>query len=281
MGNRKGVMLAKKMSDAYLARLPDQVYFQPKINGQRCKCRGIFDENKLWLKSSQNNIINSVPHINEQLGKVFGALRFDGELWHPDLSVQEVGAIVRKTTRLDQRYKMINYYIFDLITGDNQNTRFNDLYSFKKEIEEQPNLKLLNWYHAPKSYWEQYYDRFIKQGYEGLIIRNPDALYQEKRTADLLKKKKTTIKEFKIIGAFQAEAVMGVQVNMLGGLKLITVEGKIFSCGAGCLSHGEREGYWAVHLMSQYVLKQKTAVIEYPELTLRGVPHQPILKEII
>jgi len=279
MAKRTGVMLAKKLTETYLARMPEQVYFQPKLNGQRCRVEFIGKD--IYLMSSQGNVINAVPHINEQLRKISCAITFDGELWHPDLSFQEISAIARKTTRLDKRYKMLNFYIFDIIDGyDSQWERFNLLYSYHPE-ERTENIKVLNWFYAPKTDWEYFFDIFVSHGYEGLIIRNPDALYQPKKTPDLLKKKRMRTGEFKITGAFQADAVQGVQTNMLGGLMLATQAGKKFNCGAGNLSHTERRESWALY--QEYpvaFLIGKMALIEYPELTMRGVPHQPILKEI-
>lgn len=282
MAKREGVMLAKKLTKAYLARLPNQVYFQPKVNGQRCRVEWI--NGKSWLWSSQGNIINSVPHINEQLENTHADyLDLDGELWSTELSIQEISAIARKTTRLDKRYRMLNFYIFDFVNfALTQTNRFNVLYSWKEALAKNGSIKMLDWYYAPKEDWERFYEMFTEQGYEGLIIRNPDALYQEKRTADLLKKKKTIVGKFRIVGAFQADAVQGVQVDMLGGLKLRTAEGKKFNCGAGCLSHAERTAVWKkCEWDGGLALVNHTAVIEYPELTNRGVPHQPILREII
>ncbi len=285
MAERKGVMLAKKMTPALLAKMPEQVYFQPKINGMRCRAKLI--KGKVWLFSSQGNVINSVPHINEQMLKLYpdsgglgGIRQYDGELCGRDLSIQEIGGICRKTTRIDKRSKMISFHIFDLIDGFKQEKRFKILFTLEVErISALSCVEIVGTDYGTKTEWELRCDEYIRLGYEGLIIRNPNALYQPKRTADLLKVKAIKNGRFKIIGAFQADAVQGVQTNMLGGLVLVSRALKMFNCGCGCLTHEERRAYWHLHWYSEGLIG-KTAVINYPELTDRGIPFQPILQRI-
>jgi len=278
---RKGVMLAKKMTPALLDKMPEKVFFQPKLNGMRCRAKKI--DGKVWLFSSQGNVINSVPHINKALEEAFKDdwnTQLDGELYKHGMPVQDIESIARKTTRLDKDYKELSYYLFDIITNLPQENRSTMLAILTRINTIHPELVVLRTAENNKSNWEHYFDLFVADGYEGLIIRDPNAFYKEGKASCLLKEKKLLKKEFAIEAAFEADAVKGVQVNLLGGLILRTENGDHFRCGAGCLPHKERERLWANTRIWCELVGHK-AVIEYPELTKRGVPFQPILKEII
>lgn len=98
--------------------------------------------------------------------------------------------------------------------------------------------------------------RYLDQGYEGIMLNSSDGLYKQGRSGtknpELIKKKLFSDSEFKVIGyeclySNQNQATINklghterstckeglVATERLGALKLITPEGKEFSCGSG------------------------------------------------
>jgi len=273
MAERKGVMLAKKLNDRYLAAMPKSIYVQPKINGMRCRAKLL--NGRVFLFSSQGNVINSVPHINEAVEKIIPDVpffQFDGELYNHEMSLQEIGSICRKTTRLDEDYKKISYVIFDTITVHKQSERFGWMH-MNRELFKYPLCRLETDY-ILKSLWECWYAMYLGWGYEGIILRNPEAFYEEGKSSNLLKYKHINTETFPIIGFSEAISIEGEPKGMLGSVTLLTKSGEHFNCGAGHLDHANRIDIW------EHPEGFTKAEVDFPELTDRGVPHQPVLRSL-
>lgn len=111
-------------------------------------------------------------------------------------------------------------------------------------------------------------ERYLNQGYEGLMLNNADALYKCGRSGtknpELIKKKIFTDSEFEIIGyepkytnqneaqtnelgrTFRSSSKEGlVALETLGALILKTEGGSTFSCGSG-FTDVSRAFYWGI-----------------------------------
>lgn len=278
MSKRTGVMLAKKLTEWNFRQMPEMVIYQPKINGQRCRAKSI--DGKIWLFSSQGNVINSMPHINKQLEQILppDGMQYDGELYNPEIPFQEISGMVRTTNFIPARSKEISFWIFDIINDKDQDYRINLMFAHLYEaFKLAPHLKAVPTIFSYKSELELYYEEYLRRGYEGIIVRDPSAYYQTKRTRALLKKKKLECIKLPIMAYTEAIDKNNVLKGMLGSVGCKMPNNETFWCGAGNLNHSERIDWW----QQRWSLLNKTAHIEYPELTKRGVPHQPILKEIL
>ncbi len=292
-------MLAKPFEPRYLSSW-EYIIYQPKINGERCLATVWVDDNDKYhckLVTSQDNEIpyldeikfelcNILEHINSLFFIPIQSLTFDGELYVHGLSKQKLRGIVSRRVSKHPDDKIIQYYIFDLKDEvAEQYDRMEALsYIFKyidsilhDHIVQVPTKRastdIIDLIHI-------HMEEFVSQGYEGIILRKPNALYQDKRTKDLLKLKPRFKEEYEIIDAFEAIDIYGQDKDTLGGFNLVTLKGNHFKCGAGCLTHSERDSIWEEYKQSQVSVRKYKAIVAYQELTDRGVPHQPILKEL-
>jgi DNA ligase 1 len=103
-------------------------------------------------------------------------------------------------------------------------------------------------------------------GWEGVMLRNPDAPYERKRTRNLLKVKPMADEEFVVTGM---QAGTGKHAGRMGAL-LCQREGKEFKVGTG-FTDADRE-------LRDWI--GKTITVEYFELTPRGVPRHPRFKGV-
>jgi len=289
---RQDIMLAKKITPKLLDRISPFCFVQPKLNGLRCRAMKSLD-GKIRLFSSQANIFVSVPHINEALENIPGSsFHLDGELYIHGMKFQDICSLVKRDTALPDS-KNIEYHIYDYINLQTFAVRY-----FKLNQMVAPHLYLssttsaagFSIYYEPVKIvetvriltkdWEKYCERFVQQGFEGIILRNKNGLYETKRSSNLLKFKPKKIGLFKILTEFEAVDKYGDFKNTLGGFILKTQTCETFSCGCGNLTHAERQKIWD-SIPNNLKLEEHLAEVEYPELTKRGVPHQPILKRLV
>lgn len=121
---------------------------------------------------------------------------------------------------------------------------------------------------------------FVNRGYEGGILRNPDAVVKNKRTKDILKIKSFTDAEASIVGYIEGT---GKYVGTLGALKCVMVYSDPcevvhvahFDMGSG-FSDKQRDELWAI----RETLAGKDVVLKFFELTNDHVPRFPIFKSI-
>lgn len=96
---------------------------------------------------------------------------------------------------------MLEYHIFDCIMDIDFKERIKFLHNqITKEYSER--VKLVDTYFdCNKQEIEMYLQKYLEQGYEGLMIRLDDCKYiQDKRSNQLLKYKQFQDEEFEIVG---------------------------------------------------------------------------------
>jgi len=103
-------------------------------------------------------------------------------------------------------------------------------------------------------------DAIIRQGGEGLMLRNPKAAYSGGRSKNLLKVKRTLDAEARVVGHDEGK---GKHQGRLGALKCTMIpQGKSFKLGTG-FTDAQRENPPAIGTIVTY---------KYQELTKGGVP---------
>ena len=116
---------------------------------------------------------------------------------------------------------------------------------------------------------EFYLDKYIKEGYEGLILRNKNGLYEEnKRSYNLQKLKRFKDEEFKIINYTTPSE--GKEVGCVIW-ECITKEGKKFSVRPEG-NYNERKKLYKQG--KKYIGKMLT--VRYQELTNENIPRFPV-----
>lgn len=268
MGERKGIMLAKPFESRLFAQMRRAIV-QPKINGQRC--RAVFEGQTYVLYSSQGNKIISLPHIIHELNDGFACIgeTFDGEIYLPGVKVQDISGICR-TQHVVAAGASLQFHVFDTI--DYTESQFWRLvllrnYTFPPSIIPVQGIQI-----TTEEQFFSYAKSFVAEGYEGAIVRDLDAQYTEGKCNNMLKYKPLKTDRYKVI-SFQEECdIYGFPKKTLGAIWLEDKQGNMFKVGTGTLlTQAKRQEIWD----NQSAFRNLFAIIEYPELTKRGVPHQP------
>ena len=221
-------MLAKTFDNTNnkLFKNVSMYYGQYKINGLRCfisayRTEGMFSEIRLQFQSREGTIWNSLKMLELYLLEIIPDYFLDkmieehyildGELYLPGHSVNEINHFV-KDPNCPQNAQL-QYWCYDLAIMDtNANERkgilLNQLGKHKLAFDtETQHLSNKNKFIILPSYAitsEElaiiYRNKFIQNGFEGLILRNPNEEYQfGKRNSSMIKFKKSTDGKFVIV----------------------------------------------------------------------------------
>lgn len=204
---RVSPMLAKDYSkDANKIKYPAMV--QRKYDGVRCLA-SIDDSGNVHLVSREGKEYYHLDHIRNELKKILKpGMYLDGELFTEKVTFQEIVGIVRKSLELtaeeSKEEKVIEYHVYDIILLDDldvtfieRNKTINKLIGKKfKSIKNVETFEVKD-----EKEMQNYYNKFLEEKYEGIMIRNKDSKYKmgPTRSSDLIKLKPTDEKEAKII----------------------------------------------------------------------------------
>ena len=287
---RQGIMLCYPWSESRLLTYKAPYIVEPKLNGDRC--RAIIKPGYVELLSSQCNRINMLPELEEQLHSLMlklvevgrlkdgDKLMLDGELYNHDLSHQDIHGIVARRVNPSLDSFLIRFYVFDAIINDNKDTpqvyRTDFLHDFlyKEYLSKYHNIKVVNSLRCDNvKEVKQQIEQFVKQGYEGAVIKNPYATYVEKRSTNWMKIKPRKFDTYKVVGYKEAVDKYGVPKGELGAFIVADQDGKEFSVGSG-FTQDEREKWW----LYKDAMIGMDIIVAYPELTKRGIPSHPVFK---
>ena len=283
-GNLKP-MLAKDFHDVATSVLEKQWWYASrKIDGVRCL---MFVKDGEIHTSSRGgkNYDNSTYHItcNPKLKKFMldnPTLILDGELYVHGYSLQTLSGLARLKKETD-KCDELQYYIYDIVdTSKTFEERLEVLDHIKDELQldfdpnktfENGDLQIQMVPHIKVEGWVQIkkiHDSYVKEGFEGAVIRRPDKKYGvNKRTNDMVKVKEYQDGEFKIIGF--SEGLRPEDMVFV----CVTEDGKEFEAkpiGPRELKHEYLER------MSEIV--GKMATVKYFSFSDGGTPTQPVLK---
>lgn len=246
---------------------------QPKLNGMRCIKVG----NKFFTRTGKE--IVSVPSLLQMTNTIFGDLPLDGELYYHGMSFEENQSICRPTVNIAEDSRM-QYHIFDANIKKGAEIRINRVlwhmveffnthpkYFTNGRIQIVTTVSVVN--NDELHQWEE---QFIHQGFEGIMLRHPEAPYEEdKRSYHLLKLKRFYDTEATVIDFLPG---MGRLYGTLGALRgrLIdpTFNNITVDVGSG-FTDAERNQIWKNR--ERYLFEKFT--LKYQEKTKHGVPRFP------
>jgi len=218
--------------------------------------RGYWDGQKLW--SRKGNLIHAPDYF---LAELPGDIVLDGELWIGHGKFEETMSIVRSETP-DDRWKGVRYMVFDAPqTKGTFEQRMQFLRATVSEgnrfvrVVAQERCQGVTQLLAER-------DRVVRQGGEGLMLRQPESAYEAKRSPTLLKVKPFDDAEATVIAH---EAGKGKFAGKLGALRVRTDDGREFSIGSG-LTDADRESPPPVGTVITY---------RFQGLTAKGLPRFP------
>jgi hypothetical protein len=193
--NSPDVLAGKKK----ITPLPKNVILQPKLNGVRCIA--VKSNNCVSLYSRN---MKDLTVVNYSLAQELNLIMVDGDIWDGELykhgwPFQRIISAVKKET-LDTHF--LQFWRFDIPSYKEIMTIRYLMMSFgninNRRIFQLDGVCLANPMHIDI---QRQHDVWIKEGYEGIIIRDGNSNYLWKhRGKELLKYKEFIDEEFRIVG---------------------------------------------------------------------------------
>jgi DNA ligase-1 len=180
-------------------------------NGKELKFMKCIRDQVYYMLEDYNKL---QKHADEKQDDENGTCDFilDGELYNHSMPFNEINGMARKSANPSKFDSEIQFHIYDMISREN-NLKYQDrvviLQGMKKVHESrypeksESNLRF-EFYElvTDHSQVRVFHDKYVNEGYEGLMLRNLDGLYLERyRSNDLLKYKDFQDMEVKVVGA--------------------------------------------------------------------------------
>jgi len=272
MARWKNIMKCYPFTEDRLLSWKPPFICQPKYDGVRCRAVPL-DNGEFILLSSEENVIYSVPHINDAL-KDLPAVEYDGELYTHGLSFEQIISITSRTVNLHSDYTSMEFHIFDIVDDKPQAMRLINLSALSVNI---PLARAPIWLCNNLSDVMKVFDKLINLGYEGIIVRDFSAPYLRRRSTKIMKFKPKKEDEYGIIGVQEEISINNIAKGTLGSLTLLSGDGNVFSVGTGFDADQRRE-LWKI----KEDLIGKIAKVKYQHLTTgKKVPRFPVFVEIV
>jgi ATP-dependent DNA ligase len=275
----KGIMKCYPFEEKRLAKWKPPYIVQPKYDGIRC--RAIPMENGEYvLLSSEENVIFSVPHINEELKKITTERReLDGELYSHEMTFEQITSITSRTVNIHPDHKEINFHIFDVVSDSPQTSRILYLNNIRDDSTRFSYIKF-------SPYWicdnlneiMKVYDNLIQLDYEGIIVRHIAAPYERKRSLWVMKFKPKKEDIYEIKGYVEEKNIAGIPKGRLGALILDSGDNNhTFNVGTG-FNNSDREYLWSI----KETLPGNFVKVQYQHITSGNkVPRFPVFVEVV
>ncbi|HNQ21208.1 MAG TPA: hypothetical protein PKI46_09125, partial [Bacteroidales bacterium] len=251
-----------------------EIYCQPKLDGIRCIAtrEGLFSRN--------GKQIVSAPHIFESAKLILNAYpeieALDGELYNHVLKADfnKITSLVKKTKPkkedLIESEQLVQYHVYDLVLKQA---------SFAQRLDILHNIFGYQYIHIvhtekvlERQFLDDIYAKYLKDGYEGQMIRTAHSLYEHKRTKNLLKRKEFQDEDCELIDIVEGN---GNRSGMAGNVRCKHPNGNIFDANM----RGGEEFYKELLLNKENYIGKK-ATIRYQNLTPDGIPRFPVMVSI-
>lgn len=249
-------MLAHKFIE-HKKKVSFPVYVQPKLDGMRM----LFDGETGWSRGNKEIIPQVIEHLKfDTTGTIL-----DGELILPgNRPLQETMSAAKKYRKGIS--DTLEYCVYDVVRDDSS---FDDRYAFLDfflHMSDTPvKVKLVPTYKCEnEAEVMERHEEFCALGYEGTMVRDPNAVYEiGKRSYSLMKLKDFLDDEFEIIDVLEGEGVN----KGLAIFKCITKKGKEFDSTPKA-SHEQRREWFK----NRKKLIGKWATVKYQGVTNEGAP---------
>ena len=244
---------------------------QPKIDGVRA----------LWvdgeLRTRGNTVIQNFDFIEKQLKNI--PLILDGELYSFDMSFENISGTVRTkkmSTDLKKKLDKMVYVIYDVVLDAVYTERYKVLEELCREHKFNRILLIENTTISSKDEIRPLHDKFVRQGYEGLMLRSNVKGYElNKRTNNLIKVKDTTDSEFEIVGYKPGEPG-----RYQDGVIWICKSPKVQNGGEFTVKPATtyEKAKWYLQHADEFIGKQLT--VQFKGWLPSGLPREPVGKDI-
>lgn len=177
-------------------------FIQPKLDGLRCVVYLTHDGNVVY-QSRTGGYFNVLQHLDAPIQRILSAnpsLVLDGELYTQEIPFEELAGIIKRKTPDKQKIQYVQYHVYDVIVRD---TPFYKRLSILQTVipTDDSLITLVPTFIAnSQEDFKEKFGEFVAQGYEGIMLRNGEGLYQENyRSNDLMKYKEFFEEEYPIV----------------------------------------------------------------------------------
>ena len=181
---------------------------QPKLDGLRCIMYR--KDGKVKAQSRTGGFFESLSYLTEASSDMFTKypdLVLDGELYTTEIPFETLAGLIKKKHLTDTDrstlQKYVKYHVYDLISNEAFHVRSKRIQSMKLNPYMEPVLTI------PVENQEEalrHFSFFIEKGFEGLMLRNTEGLYEQGfRSHHLQKYKEFKEEEYPIVGFEEGE----------------------------------------------------------------------------
>lgn len=127
----------------------------------------------------------------------------DGEIYKHGMHLNTISGLVRLKDYDSEKHDQLEYWIYDYISNDPFEDRYQKLMEWKNKYQFSSNIKIID--HYPVQGWlgiKKYHDNFVKEGYEGAVIRHVNKGYGIglRSASYMIKIKQYQDDEFTVVG---------------------------------------------------------------------------------
>jgi DNA ligase-1 len=222
-----GISAEKKIPELQLAnRYHDQIDITNYWVGEKFDgVRGYWDGTQMM--SRQGNIIQTPLWFVDVLPKT----PLDGELWLGRGQFDRLSGIIRRHHIDEEDWRLVKYLIFDLPASDQTfDLRVEKIKLIVKQVNRSHIQSVVQFKLDDHVVLLETLDRIVKNKGEGLMLHRGASHYQNSRSDDLLKLKKSSDAEATVIEHYGGQ---GKYTDLLGSMLVETDDQRRFKLGAG------------------------------------------------
>jgi DNA ligase 1 len=209
---------------------------------------------------SREGLVFAVP---DSMKTGMPSVPLDGEFWCGRGGFEKTVAAVRSTSKSVALWGDVRFMVFDAPVPGTYDERMavvasEELPAHVSVVEQRPVLA--------ESVFDRFYEKIIRQGGEGAVLRDPDAIYVAGRSGTVLRRKDHSAEEVKVVGYARPDDIASTKIQSL----ICEREGKIFRVYSG-MTDMDRRNPPAVGDM---------VTIRYKTLTNKGTPREPVFVSV-
>lgn len=272
--------ISKYNSNRKCKKINFPCFGQPKYDGIRCLMYK--KNNKIIMESRKGTEFLNFELLKEEFNEKLSNYEnyvFDGELYSYDYPFEKINGLVRLKKPSEIQNNEINqlkYIIYDIIIKNDLNKTFEERNQLLNNIKNSNNYINIEFCESviidSLNNIDNIHNNYVNKGFEGLILRNNNGIYEiNKRSYDLQKYKKTMDEEFEIINYFEGK---GDEKGLIL-FTCITNNGKTFNVRP----RGTHEYRHKLFLEGDNCIGKKLTVI-FQEYSIDNIPRFPVGKSI-
>jgi DNA ligase-1 len=259
-------------------------FTQPKLDGLRCVVYLGGPDGPIQFQSRTGSQFVGLEHLARSLTPIFRqhpTLILDGELYTDQMPFEQLAGLIKKKKFAESdraRVDKIEYHVYDHVIKDTPFVeRLRYLHDTVLGAQVHPSIFLVETLPAKTvDEVKHQFARYVERGYEGIMLRNINGVYQVgHRSHDLQKYKEFFEDEYEIRGFKEGDGRDKGTVIWICACP----DGREFSVRPRGSTELRRELYESARAKPDAYIGRHLTVI-YQELSEQGVPRFPVGKDV-